>query len=278
MVSLAGTLSPLYNCGVDKSLLKAKLNQLEARLQAIIEGSASMLFPLRGERYELASSLVAAMRAGIHSAGDGSWLAPNLYTLVVHPANSQSLSQNQILLGELAEMIRQTGNEAGLLFPSLPVIRIWADQEVGFAEIRVLAEISAPQIGETSTLAVEPDDQAGSIPANACLILEGAQIFTLKGMVINIGRRLDNHLVIDVDLVSLTHAQLRAINGRYVIFDLDSTGGTYVNGKRLQQCTLYPGDVISLAGVNLVYSQDADLLSADDPGSTQPITPFPPEA
>jgi hypothetical protein len=260
---------------VDKSLLKAKLNQLEARLQAIVEGSAAMLFPLRGERYELASSLVAAMRAGIQSAGDGNWLAPNLYTLVVHPANSQSLSRNQVLLGELAEMIRQTGNEAGLLFPSPPVIRILADPEVGLAEIRVLAKISAAQIGETSTLAVEPDDPAGSIPANAFLILEGAQIFPLNGMVINIGRRLDNHLVIDVGLVSRTHAQLRAINGHYVIFDLDSTGGTYVNGKRLQQCTLYPGDVISLAGVNLVYSQDADLLSADTPGSTQPINPFP---
>ena len=165
-----------------------------------------------------------------------------------------------------------------MLFPSPPVIRILADPEVGLAEIRVLAEISAAQIGETSTLAVEPDNQAGSIPANAFLILEGAQIFPLNGMVINIGRRLDNHLVIDVGLVSRTHAQLRAINGHYVIFDLDSTGGTYVNGKRLQQCTLYPGDVISLAGVNLVYSQDADLLSADTPGSTQPINPFPLEA
>jgi len=263
---------------VDKSHLKAKLNQLEARLQAFVEGSASKLFPFRGEQYELASSLVAAMKAGIHPAGEESWLAPNLYTLVVHPANSQSLSQNQILLGELAEIIQQTGNEAGLLFPSPPVIRIWTDQEVGLTEIRVLAQISAPQIGETSTLAVEPDDQAGSIPVNACLILEGAQIFPLEGAVINIGRRLDNHLVIDIGLVSRNHAQLRLINGRYVIFDLDSTGGTFVNGRRLQQCTLYPGDVISLAGVNLVYSQDADLLSADAPGPTQPITPFPPEA
>ena len=262
---------------MDRQLLKAKLDQLEARLQFLIEGSAAKIFPFRGERYELASSLVTAMKAGIRSTEDGSWLAPNLYTIQVHPVNLQSLGQNQILLEELAEIIRQAGNEAGLLFPYPPVIRVWADQEVGVAEIRVLVEISTPEISETSTLAVEPDGDAGSIPANACLILEGAQVFPLRGAVVNIGRQLDNHLVINMSPISRYHAQLRAIKGRYVIFDLDSTGGTYVNGRRLQQCTLYSGDVISIAGVNLVYSQDGNLLSADVPGPTQPITPFPPE-
>jgi pSer/pThr/pTyr-binding forkhead associated (FHA) protein len=67
---------------------------------------------------------------------------------------------------------------------------------------------------------------------------------------------LDNQLVIDDPRISRNHAQLRAIKGRYVIFDLNSTGGTFVNGQRTSQSVMYPGDVISLAGVPLVFGQD----------------------
>ena len=63
-------------------------------------------------------------------------------------------------------------------------------------------------------------------------------------------------LVIDDPRISRNHAQLRAIKGRYVIFDLNSTGGTFVNAQRTSQSVLYPGDVISLAGVPLIYGQD----------------------
>lgn len=72
----------------------------------------------------------------------------------------------------------------------------------------------------------------------------------------NVGRRLENHLVIDDPRISRNHAQLRAINGRYVLFDLNSTGGSFVNGQRTSQTVLYPGDVISLAGVALIFGQD----------------------
>jgi pSer/pThr/pTyr-binding forkhead associated (FHA) protein len=40
------------------------------------------------------------------------------------------------------------------------------------------------------------------------------------------------------------------------LFDLNSTGGTFVNGQRTSQTVLYPGDVISLAGVALIFGQD----------------------
>ena len=61
---------------------------------------------------------------------------------------------------------------------------------------------------------------------------------------------------IDDPRVSRNHAQLRAIKGRYVVFDLNSTGGTFINGRRASQGVLYPGDVISLAGVMLIFGQD----------------------
>jgi hypothetical protein len=72
--------------------------------------------------------------------------------------------------------------------------------------------------------------------------------------------------LIDDPRVSRVHAQIRAVRGRYVIFDLDSTGGTYVNGERIRQCPLTPGDVISLSSLPLVYGQEDDnnLSSTQD--------------
>jgi pSer/pThr/pTyr-binding forkhead associated (FHA) protein len=105
------------------------------------------------------------------------------------------------------------------------------------------------------------------VPSSAFLIVNGTHIYSLTQTVVNIGRRPDNQLVIDDGRISRVHAQLRAIKGRYVIFDLDSLGGTFVNDQRVHQCLLYPGDVISLAGVPLVFGQDETKL-----GETQKLS------
>lgn len=104
-----------------------------------------------------------------------------------------------------------------------------------------------------------PDSQPeaeDAIPQNAFLIIEGLKVHPLTKPVINIGRRFENHIIIDDPRVSRQHAQLRAIHGHFVLFDLSSTSGTFVNGQRANQVVLYPGDVISLAGVTLIFSQN----------------------
>lgn len=106
-------------------------------------------------------------------------------------------------------------------------------------------------------------DDVVEVPEDAFVLLGGVKVFPLVKPVISIGRQLDNTLVIDDLRVSRKHAQLRAINGSYVIFDLNSSGGTLVNGHRASQTVLYPGDVISLAGVTLIYGQKGAPSRAD---------------
>ena len=110
------------------------------------------------------------------------------------------------------------------------------------------------------------------IPQNAILIIEGAIVHALKEPVINIGRRFENHIVIDDPRISRRHAQLRAINGHFVLFDVGSTGGTFVNGQRTSQIVLYPGDTISLAGVTLNFVQE-DPTPRLDQAETSPLRP-----
>lgn len=110
-----------------------------------------------------------------------------------------------------------------------------------------------------------------SIPENAFLIIEGIKAKPLDQAIIKIGRSHDNMIVIDDPRVSRHHAELRAINGHFVLFDLNSSGGTYINGQRTNQALLYTGDLISLAGVTIVFMQDvAPLRRSPDDTSTLP--------
>ena len=100
------------------------------------------------------------------------------------------------------------------------------------------------------------DEKIDRIPPNAFFVIDGFKFYPLVRAVINIGRRLENDLVIDDPRVSRNHAQLRAVEGNYVIFDRNSTGGTFVNGSRVSETIIYPNDSISLGGIILTYYQD----------------------
>ena len=99
-------------------------------------------------------------------------------------------------------------------------------------------------------------EEIDPIPPNAFFIIDGVRFYPLVKTVINIGRRLENDLVIDDPRVSRNHAQLRASHGHYVLQDLSSTGGTFVNGSRVSETILYPNDTISLGGMTLTFQQD----------------------
>lgn len=254
------------------------LNSLETRLQTLIEGSTARFLQLGSDQVNLSLQLVTAMETGIQRDEHGSPIAPNLFTLFVHPFEASSVLEDQALLDELAELIFLSGTEAGLIFYTHPTIRIKTDPELEQYELNIIPEIRSGHLSKTSTMAVNIDETVERIFPNAFLLVGGERVYSLTEPVVNIGRRVDNHLVIDDNRISRLHAQLRIINNKYVIFDLDSTGGTFVNDNVIQQHTLETGDVISLAGVPLVFGQD-DAISPEsskdsiesEPDSTRPL-------
>ncbi len=71
--------------------------------------------------------------------------------------------------------------------------------------------------------------------------------FTLQGDQLVIGRDTSSAIAINDAEVSRKHARLTYQGGKYVIEDLGSTNGTFVNGQRLvSPVVLKSGDVISL--------------------------------
>ncbi|HEX2697866.1 MAG TPA: FHA domain-containing protein [Anaerolineales bacterium] len=85
--------------------------------------------------------------------------------------------------------------------------------------------------------------------------------FSLEGDQLVIGRDSSSGVAINDAEVSRKHARLTFQGGKYVIEDLGSTNGTFVNGQRLASPTvLKSGDVVSL-GEQIVLMYEA--LSAD---------------
>lgn len=101
------------------------------------------------------------------------------------------------------------------------------------------------------------------------LVFEGTMAIPLDAVHLKFGRSHDNNVVIDDPRVSRHHMEIRVIRDHFVIFDLNSSGGTYVNGQRVNQGILYAGDQISLAGVNFIFTNELKSPS----GGTNPISP-----
>lgn len=90
--------------------------------------------------------------------------------------------------------------------------------------------------------------------------------FLLEGDVLTIGREASNPIAINDAEISRKHSQLVLQGGKYVLTDLGSTNGTFVNGQRLTgQHVLQPGEVISLGEqISLLF----EAISVIDPNAT----------
>jgi len=62
-------------------------------------------------------------------------------------------------------------------------------------------------------------------------------------------------ITLDDDTVSREHARVQFENGEFVLYDLGSNSGTFVNGHRVQRQMLYDDDRIGLGRVELIYKK-----------------------
>ncbi len=239
--------------------MKSRLDQLEATLQAIIESSIDLL-PSSLRQKTLAQRLVNALRTSIQVETSNSPVQPLELVIHLNPEELVNWKNNQDFLDSLMWAVQSAIADSSPELSAFPTIQLDSDPALPFGEFQIETNINTNEITETAVLAVpkKENEVSGreSYPENAFLILDQSNTIPLRQTVINIGRRLNNHIIIDDPRVSRNHAQLRAIRGQYVLFDLNSTGGTFVNGGRITQYTLKPGDVISLAGVPIIYGEE----------------------
>lgn len=97
---------------------------------------------------------------------------------------------------------------------------------------------------------------------------QSPQRWILNKDVVRIGRGADNDIVLNDREISRNHAEVRLDGDDYILTDLGSTNGTFVNDQRIMRpIRLRDGDRLSMAGhVELVFVDS----EATTPVGTQP--------
>jgi pSer/pThr/pTyr-binding forkhead associated (FHA) protein len=115
-------------------------------------------------------------------------------------------------------------------------------------------------------------------------------VFDLTKEITTIGRDVANDIVLGDPEVSRQHARLTRTPGGYVLEDLGSTNGSFVNGERLSSPrVLDPGDLLGMSekvtltfemavpeGADTVMSPVAETKTAEvqaEPASPEPYSP-----
>jgi len=221
---------------------------------------------------ETASHWAREIAASAKSDAGGRRFAPDQYTLSMHPKDYEALTgADHLSQSKLSEALRSALVHSKYHLSREPHITLATDPMLRRWQLRVIAWHSSDPT-EAPPIVEEPANETP--PKGAFFMVEGSRHFPLDRPLINIGRRLDNQLVLEDPHISRRHAQLRARGYRYVLYDLNSTAGTRVNGKQVQEWVLRPGDVVTLGTVQLIYGEDPK----GPPDVTPPYSPpFKPE-
>ncbi len=102
------------------------------------------------------------------------------------------------------------------------------------------------------------------VPLNVYLVFDNNMIEINKA-VLTLGRHVNNDVIITDPLVSRYHARIEYQQGQFVLVDLDSTAGTFINNARITRQALQSGDNISLARTPVLFiDRSAALVQSGD--------------
>ncbi len=231
-------------------------DSFESALRALLLEAFEPLALAEGQIGVAAHQLRTEIETSVRADGDGKTYAPDQYTLTLHPGQvAVAARSTQQIQDTLAAGVARTIRSASLLLVREPHFTLATDPTLAVGEVRVIAWHSQDPVQAASELA-NAESPTEKPPPGAFFMVGGKRSFSLNRPVINIGRRLDNHLVLDDPHVSRQHAQLRARRGKYILRDLNSTAGTTINGRFIKQEELHPGDVVGVASIELIYGED----------------------
>lgn len=247
--------------------IMSKIVRFEALAERLVEGTFARLFAGQLSPLEVATHLTRAMEDDQIVSPDGTSQAPTHYWVYLHPNDCDALAIAQPKLeGEMAHHVAELAIQASLELPVAPVVHVLSDPAMGAHQVRVEARWlpqEVPPLEKTREIPAESDEAETEVeakntvpPGRPFLILDGRRHVNLLQATVSIGRALDNDVIIEDPRVSRHHAQLRRRYGRYVLYDLGSSSGTQINGYPVEECVLHAGDVLSFAGVQVIYSED----------------------
>lgn len=237
-------------------------------MERTFEGSARRLFRSQVTPAEITRRLERAMESQQTITVDRV-IVPSFYRAFLNPEDFAAYEAFQDNLeNEMANYLRDLARERGFSLLQHPVVDVAPDPAVSRRTIQVVAEMTgvhpgnhpggAAPVDADTTQVIPPSSRKGS-HSGAELVMqtvEGPHAFALDVDLATIGRGLNNTIVLEDPRISRQHAQVRWKSRRFLISDLGSTNGTYVNGAPVSaEQVLRGGDIVSLGGLEMVFQQ-----------------------
>src|SRR5258708_5441589 len=272
------------------------LARFERLMEDAVEGSLRRVFPTTIQPVQLAKAAARAMEEeqliGLRGAE-----VPNHYRLRLAPADLQRFADYQVTLArELNAYLVEYAQDRGLKPIAEPRVELVEDRAVRAGSVRAEArfvdlaparesEIEAAGAGtrrlRLADLATPRPSQVPQSPAieRALVLTDRAGLrFALEPAmgVVRVGRATDNEIAIDNQRVSRYHAQLRWVESSWLVYDLDSTNGTFVDGERLSPSkprVVWPNSQLRLGDPDVDFVQDVFRNGKGPPAPPPPPAP-----
>ena len=250
------------------------LRNLEAKIEGLVEGAFGRAFKSRVQPVELARKLAKEMEDQ-KTVSVAHTYVPNQYAVYLSPDDREQFSgYESALKKELSDYLLEHARKQSLALVTRPAISLETDERLKTGEFGIQAWLSgaaaeeaasdapasgtdpAPDFGHT--MVYSPERQAPRRletppPTARALLVDEDRRTVLSGDAVVIGRSRDCDLVIDDPNVSRRHAEVRHDGDTWKAVDLGSTNGIKVNGRRVEEARLEPGDQITLGVSSLTF-------------------------
>lgn len=206
------------------------LRSFEKRIEHLVEGTFARVFKSGLTPLEVAHRITSAMDDNRSAGVSGGTVVPNQYWIYLAPEDHERFAEVETALSnELMDAIREHARDEqyGFMGPLHVDLVLADDYPTGAFEI-VNKFREGPQ----------------GAPPGVLVLTRGDRI-DLGSESLTVGRVAGNRLVLADPNVSRNHAEVRLVNGAWVLVDLGSTNGTTVNGNRVVEHQLQTGDEIA---------------------------------
>jgi hypothetical protein len=248
------------------------LARFERLMEQVVEGSLRRVFHTSLQPIQLDKAAARAMEQG-QVVGRRGREVPNLYELRVAPSDLARFGDYRVTLtDEVCHYLEDYAAERGLRpvgeinvqlvdDPKLPPGSVQARARFVGLSVRDQRDLEAAVEGTRRlrladlAAAERARPHTGRAPALLLTDASGPRFALEPSLeVVRLGRGVDNDVVLASSHVSRYHAQLRWVESSWLVYDLDSTNGTWIGEDRLQPGqarALRPGSQLRLGDQHL---------------------------
>ena len=253
------------------------LRNLENKLGGLVEGAFGRAFKSNVQPVELARKLAKEMEDN-QVVSISRVYVPNHYRVFLSPPDRDQFSSYEpALRKELSDYLLEHSRQEGLALTSRPMVELMTDDRLSVGEFGIQAQLlaeeeeqgpaeaeAAPSAGDFGhTMVYTPtgdsrqleSESASPSRVQALLVGEGKRT-VLRGSKAVVGRSRDCDVVIEDPNVSRQHAELRRDGESWTVADLGSTNGIKINGRRVEQAQLSPGDRVTFGLIDLSFETE----------------------